>query len=151
MGLQELRAALAAVRDSEVLVGIPQEKIHRKKGKINNASLMYIMTHGSPIRNIPARPVIEPAIEAAGNKERIAAELKDAATAYLERDPQRAIDFLNRAGIAGMNASKRWFTDARNAWEPDKPATIKRKGSARPLIDTGQLRKSITFVVREGR
>lgn len=30
---------------------------------------------------------------------------------------------------------------------PNKPATIARKGSSKPLVDTGQLRTSITFKV----
>jgi len=32
-------------------------------------------------------------------------------------------------------------------WAPDSPATIKAKGSSKPLIDTGLLRQSITWVV----
>ena len=33
------------------------------------------------------------------------------------------------------------------SFTPNKPATIKRKGSSRPLIDTGHLRQSITSKV----
>lgn len=32
-------------------------------------------------------------------------------------------------------------------WIPNAPATIKRKGSSQPLIDTGRLRKSITYEI----
>lgn len=32
---------------------------------------------------------------------------------------------------------------------PNAPSTIERKGSSKPLIDTGQLRSSISFAVRE--
>ena len=28
------------------------------------------------------------------------------------------------------------------------PSTIKRKGSAQPLVDTGALRQSITYIIR---
>lgn len=34
------------------------------------------------------------------------------------------------------------------AWAPLKPSTIKRKGSSKPLIDTGQLRNSIVVIER---
>ena len=34
-------------------------------------------------------------------------------------------------------------------WKPDSPITIKRKGSEMPLIDTGRLRRSITFEVEK--
>lgn len=33
-------------------------------------------------------------------------------------------------------------------FEPNKPSTVKRKGSSRPLIDTGHLRQSIRYVVK---
>ena len=34
-------------------------------------------------------------------------------------------------------------------WVANAESTIKRKGSSKPLIDTGRLRQSITGVVRE--
>jgi hypothetical protein len=148
-GAQQVRNSLDAIMKMEVLVGIPQAKTIRPKDKINNSSLLYIHTHGSPMRNIPARPVIEPAIEADGNKQAIAAELKQAVKAQFDGEPQQAKQFMRRAGTAGSNAAKAWFTDARNNWAPNSPETIRRKGSSRPLIDTSALRRSITFVVRD--
>ena len=32
---------------------------------------------------------------------------------------------------------------------PNSPATIKRKGSSRPLIDTGHLRQSVRYRIRQ--
>lgn len=147
--ISNLKTGLDALRRLDVLVGIPQATTGRRGGAINNASLMFIHTHGSPVRNIPARAVIEPAIAADGNREVIAEELKKAAGALFEGLPDRALVFMRRAGQAGVNASKAWFTDPRNHWAPNRPATIRRKGSDRPLIDTGALRRSITYVVRE--
>lgn len=175
----DLVRALAQIRNSDVLVGIPMattndrnrfleeaaklagatskrsvrkffrfRSIGQGTEPINNASLLYIHTHGSKVRNIPARPVIEPAIQADGNRQIIQRELADAAAAYFARDAVRANMHLRRAGIAGANASKAWFVDPRNLWQPNSPETIRRKGSDRPLIDTGALRKSITYVVR---
>lgn len=143
-----LREALDRLANSDVLVGIPQATTGRK-GKINNAALMYIHTNGSPARNIPKRPVIEPALAADGNRQVIEKELRAAASAQLDSKPQEALAALQRAGMAGANASKEWFTDPRNNWPPNKPATIRRKKSSRPLIDTGALRRSITYVVRQ--
>ena len=34
-------------------------------------------------------------------------------------------------------------------WKPNAPLTIELKGSSHPLIDTGQMRQSITYVVEE--
>ena len=34
-------------------------------------------------------------------------------------------------------------------WEPNAASTIARKGSDKPLIDTGQMRKRIVYVIKE--
>lgn len=34
-------------------------------------------------------------------------------------------------------------------WEPNSPYTIARKGSDKPLIDTGRMRQSIVYVIKE--
>ena len=150
-GLSQVRTRLRDLSRMDALVGIPARTTLRRKDPINNASLLFIHTNGSPARGIPARPVIEPAIAANGNKQQIAAELKDAAKAALQGDVNTAYTALDRAGLAGENASKQWFTDPRNNWAPNAPSTIRRKGSNRPLIDTGALRRAITHVVRKVR
>jgi hypothetical protein len=117
----------------------------------NLAHSLYIHSHGSPLWQIPPRPIIEPAIEAKGNIEPIRDELKEAATAVLDGDKAEAVRHLKRAGMTGQNAARGWFTDSRNGWAPNAPSTIKAKGSDRPLIDTAQLRKAITYVVDQGK
>ncbi len=150
-GAQKIQDRLKELDRVDVLVGIPARTTPRTKQVINNASLLFIHTHGSPIRGIPARPVIEPAIAASGNKEAISTELAAAAKASLDDQQSVARQHLDRAGLAGENAAKSWFTDPRNNWAPNSPETIRRKGSDRPLIDTGALRRSMTHVIREVR
>lgn len=158
----------------QVYVGIPEEKTGRKEDSINNAQLLYIHTNGSELRKIPARPVIEPAIEAKGNKEQITAELEKALESLLDKKPEKAKRYLKRAGMVGQNIARAWFEDSRNGWAPNSIATarakaFKLKGKvkqafnkriseggtvqdvevSRPLIDTGQMRKAITYVVKE--
>lgn len=110
---------------------------------------MYVQAHGSPLWHIPPRPIIEPAIEAEGNKDVIAAELSNAAKAVLDEQPAEARQQLERAGMAAQVIVQNWFRDPRNEWSANAPATIEQKGSDRPLIDTGTLRKSITYVVKK--
>lgn len=55
---------------------------------------------------------------------------------------------LEQLGVVAAGEVKREFTAG--TFEPNKPATIARKGSSRPLIDTGSLRQSITYVL-EGK
>jgi hypothetical protein len=147
-GRQRFDQVIVALRNVEVLVGIPQSTSSRRGEMINSAELLYIHTHGSPVRGIPARPVIEPAIQADGNRQAIAQELRDAAAALMQGRAAESKQYLQRAGMAGMNASKAWFVDPRNHWAPNSPATVARKGSDRPLIDTGAMRRAIVWVLR---
>lgn len=147
-GLKGLQMSIEDLRNSDVLVGIPEQENSRRGGGIGNAALLYIHTNGSPVRHIPARPVIEPAIQADGNRELIAAQLKLAGKAILDKDAAAAETHLRKAGQIGANVSKRWFTDPRNNWAPNAPSTIRAKGSDQPLIDTGALRQAITWVIR---
>lgn len=142
-------ARLEKLKSAAVYVGIPQDKNLRTVGEVTNAQLLFIHTHGSALQHIPARPVIQPAIAKAENKERITAELKQAAHTTLEGDEQAAHEHLAKAGTLGANAAKRYFTDPDNGWAPNAPATIAEKGSDKPLIDTGELRRDITYVVKE--
>lgn len=150
-GAAKLREKLMDLAKVEALVGIPRSTTKRRNDDLNNAELMFIHSYGSPARNIPMRKVIEPAIAAEPTKSAIAAELKEATIAKLHDDDLDAIAHLKRAGMIAMNAAKAWFTDPRNNWPPNAPSTIKRKGSDRPLIDTGALRAAITYVLREVR
>lgn len=146
-GVGGILKGLQSLRMSSVYVGIPQENTQRRGDTVNNASLMYIHTHGSPLKNIPARPVIEPAV--AAEKDKISTEYAKAVQATINGDNANVLKALHRTGIAGQNAARSWFTDPRNNWPPNSPGTIAKKGSSRPLIDTGTLRKSIIYVIRD--
>lgn len=144
--LESFHKAIKHLGEMKAYVGVPEKAASRPNEEINNAELMYLHTNGSPLQNIPARPVIEPAIEADDNKKMIVDELEKCANAELDGRIDDAVAFLQRAGTVGANAAKRWFRDPRNGWPPNAPMTIAKKGSDRPLIDTGELRRSITHV-----
>lgn len=112
----------------------------------SKAHQLYIKEHGSPAMAIPPRPVLEPSIQA--NKDPIGKSLKAAGKAALQGDTLGLDANLNRAGMRAQNAARAWFKDPRNNWPPNSPRTIKQKGSDKPLIDTGEMRKAITYVVR---
>ena len=177
-GVPELLEALRELQSNEVMVGIPEAKSSRKKEIIRNSELLYIHTHGirkkamreemqlemdggkqysevyqmylqehgSPLWASPPRPVLEPAIE--HSKDWIAEQLGKAAQSALDGDVKGVRDGLHKAGQVAENAAKDWFTNPANGWAPNSPETIKLKGSNKPLIDTDQLRKAITHVVR---
>ena len=111
------------------------------------AHSLYLKTHGSALLNIPPRPVLEPAIQA--NKEAIGVQLASASRAAIDGRPGQCVTALNKAGMIAESAAKGWFEKPENHWKPNSPKTIKRKGSDSPLIDTGEMRKSITYVVED--
>jgi hypothetical protein len=146
--LKEIISAVKKLNNTDVLVGIPADESGRDNGgSVNNAELLYIHTHGSALKNIPPRPVIEPAIE--NDKEIIGGILTDAAKAALNGDTAGIDISLEKAGMQGQNSARAWFNNPKNAWKPNAQETKNRKGSEKPLIDTGEMRKSITYVVRE--
>lgn len=113
--------------------GVPYSRAHQ----------LYIHEHGSPLWQIPPRPVLEPAI--ASVKPQIAKWFQKATQAALEgRDPR---PYLEAAGKTGRDAAYNWFVNPNNNWPPNAPSTIRQKGSDMPLIDTGEMRESIVWVV----
>lgn len=150
-------AASKGARKTQILS--MADRINSKKRKaylvkaaesdVTNAELLFIHTKGSKLKGIPPRPVIEPAIAAEGNKEAISNELNKSIKAMLDGDRAEAIRRMQRTALAGQNAARKWFTDGRNNWKENAQSTIDRKGSNKPLIDTGALRNSIVGIVRE--
>lgn len=147
--LSKLTKALDTLAKKHVYVGIPAEKASRKEDGPNNAELAFLATFGSPINNIPARPFLDPAIKADGNRQVIQAHMENAAKAAFAGDDAGVQKNLELAGTAAANAAKRWFVDPRNGFAPNTPETIARKGSDRPLIDHAEMRGAITYVVTE--
>ena len=165
-GLAKLAADLQKISNMDVLVGVPESNAARKEEGINNAQLLALHTKGSPLQKIPARPVIEPAIEASGNKEQIAEQLGIAAQLVLDQNVPGAHAQLQKTAMLGQNVARSWFTDPRNNWPPNKIATVRAKMSkmtskqvfeavdsgtpiTRPLVDTGALRQAIIGICRE--
>ncbi len=144
--LIDVKNILKDLKNTEILVGVPQEESSHE-GSVNNAELLYIHTNGSAVMNIPPRPVIEPAIE--DNKQQIGEILKNSMEKALNSDREGAFEEFEKAGMYGQNAAREWFTNPKNNWAPNSASTIKKKGSDRPLIDTGEMRKSIVYVIRK--
>jgi hypothetical protein len=171
----DLKKSLASLQKKMVYVGVPattaQERLKdlvglaaKSAGKrkqriltvaafnaINNAQLVYIHTHGSPLKGIPPRPIIEAAITDRDNLELITSELKLAAQASLSGKSEDVTKYLKRTSLLAEGLVRAWFTNPKNHWAPNAASTIARKGSDRPLIDTAELRKSIIGIVTEGQ
>lgn len=143
----------------EVLIGIPAETSARSGEPITNADLGYIHEFGAPGANIPARPFLIPGVKMALGK--AIATLKRGASSAVSGDTTAISKALHSAGTVAEMSVKRKITDGPFAPLSERTKAARRakhnyaatqQGSdfveMRPLIDTGQLRKAITYVVR---
>ena len=148
---------IKALTKSEVLVGIPDANAARtdaedaeKKGEpINNAGLGYVHEFGIPEKNIPARPFLFPGVSDA--KDRIAKVLSNGARKVLSGDAGAGDAALTKVGLIAETSVKSRIDEG--PFVPLAPVTIaqrKRRGRTgeKPLIDTAQMQRSVTHVVR---
>lgn len=143
--VEEVMRAMMDADRYQVLVGFPEQTGKRQEGGITNAQLAYIHDKGSPINNIPARPFLAEGIEAVQGQ--LEAIFEGIAARALANGPDEVADGLEKIGMAAVNGVRAKIVQG--PFVPLKPTTIARKGSSRPLIDTGQMRQAVTYVIRE--
>lgn len=149
MEMKKLMDGFRFAHETEVAVGIPQEANAGHKGGMTNAELLYIHCMGSPVNHIPARPVMTLGVNDPLYQNTIADQLSQGMKSALSGNLSAANACYTKAGMAGQSAVQAQFGSDKLA--PNKPATVIRKGSSAPLINTGALRQAITFVVRKKR
>lgn len=146
----DLMAQIKSLTQSRVLVGVPAEEATREGEPINNATIAYIHDNGAPEANIPARPFMHPGIMSAEDK--IAKRFKDGAVRTLKGDKDAVDQTMTAVGLTAQSAIRNKISEG--IPPPLAPRTLaqrRRRGRSGeiPLIDTGQLRNAINFVVRK--
>lgn len=161
----------------QVLVGIPDNGQNRRDGEaINNATIGYVMETGSPINNVPARPFLVPGVS--NSRTASLFQLRLAADAALAGDDKKMMQGLQRAGIVASNEVKHVInsnippplkpgtirnrhrgreTKRRESEEVYAglvakgvdPGAAQAEVGIVALVNTGQLRNAITYVVRD--
>lgn len=91
---------------------------------------------------IPARPFMRKTAD--DNREKYAAMLADGLD-RISAGIDTAKGVLTRVGIKVRGDIKKNIRDG--DWEPNAPSTIEQKGSSKPLINTGTMRKFIQFKI----
>jgi hypothetical protein len=147
----KVAAGIATLSSTRVMVGVPAEKGARKDGSpISNAGLAYVHENGAPEAGIPARPFLKPGIEA--KQSEITAALEKTGKAALDGNLAGADRGFNITGLIGQNAVRAKINEG--VPPPLKPATLAARRARgrtgdKPLIDTGALRNSLTYVIRK--
>lgn len=170
MDERKLHDAIKALVSLQLLVGIPQSAATRDDGEpITNATIGYISEFGSPAANIPARPWLFPGIRM--NQEQIVRGMfQTAKLAFSGKASGMQIEkALNVVGIKAVSGIRQRIADGLDpplanytlykratrgdegaAWELSwrQAGTDAANGQlAKPLIDTGNFIKSISYVV----
>ena len=155
--VDKVLAQVEALTRNELLVGIPGDAAPRTQTGvgINNAALGYIQEFGSPAANIPARPFLRPGIQ--GALPAIIEQLRRGAKRAMAMppDPNAADQALHAAGIVAQREVRRYVVAG--VMPPLSPRTLaarrNRKVAPRtgttPLLDTGQLYRSVQHVIRK--
>lgn len=138
-GLNRIVRQFDNVNGAKVKVGWPEGS-----GATDEGTLIaeYMSYNEFGTATIPARPVLGDSAEKNSEKyDRIIQAGTESAT-----DGRSGfVQMLTRLGVEARNDVVREFTEGNFA--PNAPATIERKGSSRPLIDTGISRASVQFKV----
>lgn len=133
-------------RRAQVKVGIFGNKTTRKEGQLTNSEIGAIHEFGSFSRGIPPRSFLR--LPVSMKSEQIVEDASKGAIAKLADGDN--VGILRTFGFACVKAIQEAFSTAGfGSWAPNAPSTIRRKGSSAPLIDTAQLRRSITSKVEK--
>jgi hypothetical protein len=153
--LPRLLEAVEYMSKTRVAVGVPASEALRKpepgepSTPANNAMLAYIHENGAPEAGIPPRPFLKPTIQAMQGE--ISARLRAMAADALRGRREAVYRGFHMLGLKVSTAVKLKINTG--PFDPLKPSTLERRRArgrtgTKPLIDTGQLRNSITYVVK---
>ncbi len=148
----------------------------KTKAPLNNAEIGYLMETGIPEQNVPARPFLVPGVQKVETQ--IAATLKTAGQKALDGNPAAVVTAFTKVGMTAVRSVQQTMKDGpypplspktvANRFR-DRKTKRRRKGEKdflglvsegatsaeaqeqtgiQPLLNTLQLLKSITFVVR---
>lgn len=171
---------IEALVGKQVLVGIPDSgQNQRDEGPVNNATIAYVMEFGSPLHNVPARAFLIPGVEAVRTP--ALRQLRQAADAALKGDTAGMLAALDRAGTIASNEVKHRINsnippplkpetirnryrgrDVKKRRESEDvyldlvskgvdPGAAQSEVSIVALVNTGQMRNAITYVVRDSK
>lgn len=132
-----------------IKIGILGSTTHRAEGELTNAQIGFIQEFGRmenpriPARSFLRMPLREHLEEKLSKSKKFSQESVKQAISN-----NQAEYLVKQLALLGEQIVLEAFaTSGDGKWAPNAPITIAMKGSSKPLIDTGELRKSITSQV----
>ena len=146
LGADALQRMLKGTGRATVRVGILSDSPHQERdgasGALSVAEIAAVHEFGAPAVNVPQRSFIRATVDAEAAEiqrlqETLFAQVIDGGITEAQ-----ALELIGAKVAAMMQARI-----ASNVPPPLKPETVERKGSSVALVDTGQLKSSLTWQV----
>ncbi len=142
MGMKDIEARFAELAKGSVVVGYPGDGPMHESGQFTVAALAITHEFGVPDNNLPARPFMKQTWNLHKGDVRYKQRLAFGMALRGRWSPRQA---LARLGIDYEDKIRDTIDNGN--FVPLKAETIRRKGSSRILIDTGDLRRRVTSKV----
>lgn len=132
-------AQIEELKRNQVFVGFQAGQVADDKG-VDMAQIAMFNELGTS--TAPARPFLRDSVDENEDviRDQCGKELKKLTTGAT------AESVLKRVGALGVRLVQEKIESG--SFEPNAPSTIKKKGSDKPLIDTGRMRQSVKYVVK---
>jgi phage gpG-like protein len=142
--LKEFKKLLKKFQSVDILVGIPEDAIPYPDGT-GTAMVAAVHEFGAPSINVPERSFLRSTID----EKR--ADYIDLFIKGFNKALEGSMEPKKVFSLIGLQAQTDVQKKIQTISKPAlKKATIKAKGSEKPLIDTGHLLQSIRYEVKEG-
>lgn len=157
----EASEIVAGVRSAKGAESYPQEEgVKGPPPRLIDIAVWNHFGTTKPVhRKIPPRPFITQPFDT--HRQRYESYLDKTASKVIDQlvknargsgaeSAQAVVDGrLNRLGLMVVGDIQQDIADRK--FTPNAPSTIKKKGSSTPLVDNGQLRRSIDYELRKGK
>lgn len=131
---------LAELKELEVRVGFQRGKSQEEDGT-DMCDVAAFNELGTD--HIPARPFIRQSVD--DNESKINSFLKEEVKDFTHG--KSAEQILKGIGIFQKDLMQDKITSG--SFAPNAESTIKKKGSSKPLVDTGRMRQSVNYVIQK--
>jgi hypothetical protein len=159
LGIGKLKRELRQLKHTKILLGVQGTKARQKHPDADaSVGLIALWNHygtkwpkGHPKAGqvrIPARPWVDVAIDKVKDKAGVA--VKRAVSDLIDGRASDLVEALTAVGEMGLKATVEAF-DKANEWaKPLAIETVRAKGHAQPLLDTGTVREANSYTIRVG-
>lgn len=137
---KKLQKILKELADKEVRVGFQQGKTTEEDGT-DVCDIAAWNELGTV--NMPSRPFLRMSVD--DNSDKINSFMSAQKRSIINGEPADRI--LKKIGIFQKDLIQEKITEG--SFAPNAPSTIKAKGSSKPLIDTGRMRQSVNFEIKQ--